>query len=26
VGALPVTWNPREWLDSDRTPGRAVEG
>ena len=25
VGALPVTWNPREWLDSDRiqkpTPG-----
>ena len=20
VGALPVTWNPREWLDSDRLP------
>ena len=20
VGALPVTWNPREWLDSDRVP------
>jgi hypothetical protein len=19
VGALPVTWNPREWLDADRT-------
>jgi hypothetical protein len=26
VGAMPVTWNPREWLDSDRTPGRAIEG
>jgi RNAse (barnase) inhibitor barstar len=26
VGALPVTWNPREWLESDRSPGRAVEG
>jgi RNAse (barnase) inhibitor barstar len=22
VGALPVTWNPREWLDSDRGMGR----
>jgi RNAse (barnase) inhibitor barstar len=22
VGALPVTWNPREWLDSDRGLGR----
>jgi RNAse (barnase) inhibitor barstar len=22
VGALPVTWNPREWLDSDRGIGR----
>src|SRR6185295_8045135 len=21
VGAMPVTWNPREWLDSDRIPG-----
>jgi RNAse (barnase) inhibitor barstar len=20
VGAMPVTWNPREWLDSDRHP------
>jgi hypothetical protein len=18
VGAMPVTWNPREWLDADR--------
>lgn len=23
VGAVPVTWNPREWLDSDRGMGRA---
>ena len=23
VGAMPVTWNPREWLDSDRGVGRA---
>jgi hypothetical protein len=23
VGAMPVTWNPREWLDSDRGIGRA---
>lgn len=22
VGAMPVTWNPREWLDSDRGVGR----
>ena len=22
VGAVPVTWNPREWLDSDRGMGR----
>lgn len=22
VGAVPVTWNPREWLDSDRGLGR----
>lgn len=22
VGAVPVTWNPREWLDSDRGVGR----
>ena len=22
VGAMPVTWNPREWLDSDRGLGR----
>jgi RNAse (barnase) inhibitor barstar len=22
VGAMPVTWNPREWLDSDRGIGR----
>jgi hypothetical protein len=22
VGALPVTWNPREWLESDRGIGR----
>ena len=22
VGAVPVTWNPREWLDSDRGIGR----
>jgi RNAse (barnase) inhibitor barstar len=21
VGAMPVTWNPREWLDADRLPG-----
>ncbi|HEX8945023.1 MAG TPA: barstar family protein [Gemmatimonadaceae bacterium] len=26
VGALPVTWNPREWLDSDRMPSRGIEG
>ena len=25
VGAMPVTWNPREWLDSDRVGGRAPE-
>jgi RNAse (barnase) inhibitor barstar len=23
VGAMPVTWNPREWLDADRTGGSA---
>jgi hypothetical protein len=23
VGALPVTWNPREWSDADRGMGRA---
>jgi RNAse (barnase) inhibitor barstar len=23
VGAVPVTWNPREWLDSDRGVGRS---
>lgn len=23
VGAMPVTWNPQEWLDSDRGLGRA---
>jgi len=23
VGAMPVTWNPQEWLDSDRGVGRA---
>jgi hypothetical protein len=23
VGAMPVTWNPREWLDADRGMGRA---
>ena len=23
VGAVPVTWNPREWLDSDRGLSRA---
>lgn len=23
VGAVPVTWNPREWLDSDRGLGRS---
>ncbi len=22
VGAMPVTWNPREWLDADRGVGR----
>ncbi|MEP6493732.1 MAG: barstar family protein [bacterium] len=22
VGAMPVTWNPREWLDADRGMGR----
>jgi hypothetical protein len=22
VGAMPVTWNPREWLDTDRGIGR----
>lgn len=24
VGAMPVTWNPREWLDSDRGLGGAT--
>lgn len=23
VGAMPVTWNPQEWLDADRGAGRA---
>jgi hypothetical protein len=23
VGAMPVTWNPQEWLDADRGVGRA---
>ena len=23
VGAMPVTWNPQEWLDSDRGVGRS---
>ena len=26
VGAMPVTWNPQEWLDSDRGVGRAAAG
>jgi RNAse (barnase) inhibitor barstar len=26
VGAMPVTWNPREWLDSDRGLGAAGRG
>jgi len=26
VGAMPVTWNPREWLDSDRGLGGAGRG
>lgn len=26
VGAMPVTWNPREWLDADRGLGGAGQG
>lgn len=26
VGAMPVTWNPQEWLDSDRGIGRSTTG